>query len=34
MAWHGMALNLPLMIVYRTKYSVPDCGSLKAFQIK
>lgn len=31
MAWLGMALNLPLMTTYRTKYSVLDCESLMVF---
>ena len=31
MGWLGMALNLPLMTSYRTKYSVPDCESRKIF---
>ena len=24
MAWHGVALNLPILTTYRMKYSVPD----------
>ena len=32
MAGHSVALNLPLLTAYRTKYSVPDSGSLKTFQ--
>ena len=31
MAWHGVALDLPLMTVYLMKYGVPDYGDLKTF---
>ena len=38
MAWHGMALNLPLITAYHMnygmKYRVPDCGILKTFPFK
>ena len=31
MARHGMALDLPLSIIYVVKYSVPDCEFSKIF---
>ena len=33
MAWHSMALDLPLMTVSLLKYSVPDGGILKMFHV-
>ena len=31
MAWHGVALDLPLLDIDHLKYSVPDCKLFKIF---
>ena len=33
MAWHDMALNLPLMVAYPEMYSFPYVGAMPEFHI-
>ena len=34
MARHGLALDTPLLTIYHTKYSVPDCEILEIFHTR